>query len=197
MTATATLGFLLWSIATYVSAKWPRIVTALIATVTMFGTFNFFSFFGYDQILGLEPGISKILFYISLPGFILALTVRNPIKVCGHQKNAGLILTAFALSFFPSIFFAYDNYVASKVWLGLIRWLIFWSLAIVFLEIRDAKRILKLWFGIVVVINFLYILYLTGIGDEFFGGTQIIGFDHQGRFKIIGQNPNSWAYFNF
>ncbi|MDN5335085.1 MAG: hypothetical protein PWR02_111 [Synergistales bacterium] len=172
----------------------PKVALTLIAFLTALGTFNVLGFFGLDTLWGMQPGPSKIAFYLFLPGLVVALLLRLRFPILPRTKHAVALVLILTISLLAGVFLAYDQAVAFKAWTGLVRWTVLWGLCVLLLTFEDCKWIIKLWIAFVVCVNMLYIFSFIGIGQQLAAKSFIIG-SHDGRFEIIGQDPNYWATF--
>ena len=172
----------------------PRIALMAVAFLTALGTFNLLELFGLDSLWGMQPGPSKIAFYLFLPGFIVTLLLRPRLQITPRAKAAMILVLILMLSLLPGVFFAFDQKIAFKAWTGIVRWALLWALAVLLLTFEDCKRIIKAWIVFVVCVDAVFILSLLVFGKELIAKSVIISI-HDGRLEIIGQDPNYWATF--
>jgi len=194
MSSLVPVATVLMTISSFFAAVWPRIALTLVAFLTALGTFNLLGLFGLDNLWGMQPGPSKIAFYIFLPGFVIALLLRPQLRITPHAKAAMVLVLILTVSLLPGTFFAFNREIALKAWTGIVRWALLWALAVLLLTLEDCKRIIKAWIVFVACINVVFILSLLVFGKELIAKSVIIGI-HDGRIEIIGQDPNYWATF--
>jgi len=184
----------LMTISSVFAAIRPRIALTLVAFLTALGTFNLLGLFGLDSLWGMQPGPSKIAFYLFLPGFVVAFLLRSPLRATPRAKTAMTLVFIFTISLLPGVFFAFDREIAFKAWAGIVRWVLLWALAVLLLTLEDCKRIIEAWIVFVACVNAVFISSLLVLGKELIAKSVIIGV-HGGRLEIIGQDPNYWATF--
>ena len=194
MSSLVPVATVLMTISSFFAAMWPRIALTLVAFLTALGTFNLLGLFGLDSLWGMQPGPSKIAFYLFLPGFVVALLLRPRLRITPHAKVAMILVLILTLSLLPGVFFAFNREIAFKAWTGIVRWALLWALAVLLLTFEDCKRIIKAWIVFVVCVNAVFILSLLVFGKELIAKSVIISI-HDGRLEIIGQDPNYWATF--
>ncbi|HDM78517.1 MAG TPA: hypothetical protein ENG51_18950, partial [Deltaproteobacteria bacterium] len=152
----------------------PRIALMAVAFLTALGTFNLLELFGLDSLWGMQPGPSKIAFYLFLPGFIVTLLLRPRLQITPRAKAAMILVLILMLSLLPGVFFAFDQKIAFKAWTGIVRWALLWALAVLLLTFEDCKRIIKAWIVFVACVNAVFILSLLVFGKELIAKLVII-----------------------
>jgi len=194
MSSLVPVAMVLVTISSVFAAIRPRVALTLVAFLTALGTFNLLGLFGLDSLWGMQPGPSKIAFYLFLPGFLVVLLLRSPLRITPRAKAAMVLVLILIVSLLPGAFFAFDREIAFKAWTGIVRWVLLWTLAVLLLTFEDCKRIIKAWIVFVACVNAVFILSLLVLGEELIAKSVIIG-THDGRLEIIGQDPNYWATF--